>query len=145
MIQIGVYGVGWRRSARRKTSFGMAGDSLTPSQVPIEEPADRLRVAWIEVEVVVAEARKVHALDRTSPHAREALRMMRRDQAVGLAHEDEQRHAKARRMRRRIERMAQQERDRKPWIHFLADVERAREGRGEHDALHRARRGELHR
>ena len=47
----------------------------------------------------MAEARKVHALDRAAPQTREALRMVRRDEAVGLAHEDEQRHAKPRRTR----------------------------------------------
>src|SRR5215211_6272648 len=106
MIQIGVYGVGSRISARRKVSFFIAAILACASMATIEEGMQRRHIARVERDVVVPEAGERLALHRTFPQAREALRMARGDQLVGFAHEDQRGHGELWRMRGAVERMA---------------------------------------
>src|SRR5258708_40296514 len=94
MIEIGVYGVGWRSSARSNVSLCMRA----MLQAAVEKVSNRDRVARVHVDVVVAETLERLALDRRAPQPRQPLGMVFRNQRVGIPHDDEQRQAHLGRM-----------------------------------------------
>src|SRR5258708_34914942 len=118
MIEIGVYGVGWRSSARSNVSLCMRA----MLQAAVEKVSNRDRVARVHVDVVVAETLERLALDRPAPQPRQPLGMVFRNQRVGIPHEDEQRHAQLGRMRTRIEDTAHEDRYPHPRLDSLGAV-----------------------
>src|SRR5258705_274214 len=139
MIQIGVYGVGCRCSARRKVSFcieaifarrAASSSGIANSlEAAVEERANRLAITRIEVEIVMAEARKGAAFHRATPAIGETVGVMLRDDVVGIPREEERRGRDRGSEARGIERMAKQPRNRQPWIDLRGHVASAREGR----------------
>src|SRR3954469_10319654 len=108
MIQIGVYSVGSRDSARRNVSLRMARIFARRSGAAVDEGAQALEVARIEHEVIVPAAGEPYPLHGASPSARETLRMAGRDERIALADEDKRGRADRGRPAHRVERMARE-------------------------------------